>query len=110
MLVVIISFVIFNIESLEEIYIFIKNMLCLGNLPFANFETIYHLKNYAVILVIAVICSTPFIKKVGERIAKIENIRLLLNIIEIQSYVILLVVCTASLVSNSYNPFIYFRF
>ena len=38
-------------------------MFGLNGLRFINFETMYYLKNYIVILVIGIICATPIVKK-----------------------------------------------
>ena len=110
-IIVLVSFVIFNIEDLNEIKVFLKNMFGMNNLEFVNFETIYHLKNYAILLCIAIICSTPMIKNVFNKLNSSNNkMKWISNTVEIIGIMILLVMCTASLVSNSYNPFIYFRF
>ena len=105
---VLISFVIFNVESLNEIGVFIKSMFGLNGLSFMNFETWYYFKNYIVILAIGIICSTPIIKKGLDKLAgsKIK----ILTILELVIYIGLLIICSAALISNSFNPFIYFRF
>ncbi len=108
--VVLVSFVIFNVESTFEIGIFIKNMFGFGNIQFANFETLYHLKNYAIVILIAIICSTPLLTKCLEKLNNMKKIKGILSVVEPIVYMMLLIACTASLVSNSYNPFIYFRF
>ena len=105
---VLISFVIFNVESLGEIGIFIKSMFGLNGLSFMNFETWYYLKNYIVILVIGIICSTPIIKKGLDKLA--ESKIKVLTLLELVIYIGLLIICSAALISNSFNPFIYFRF
>ena len=105
---VLISFVIFNVESISEIGIFIKSMFGLNGLSFMNFETWYYLKNYIVILVIGIICSTPIIKK-GLDMLEGSKIKIL-TILELVIYIGLLIICSAALISNSFNPFIYFRF
>lgn len=110
LVIVFVSFVIFNIESVEEINVFLKSMFGFNNLPFANFETVYHLKNYAVILFVGAICSTPLVKYIFEKINKSDKLKWIAAVLEISFVVLVITACTASLVSNSYNPFIYFRF
>ena len=105
---VLISFVIFNVESLNEIGVYMKSMFGLNGLSFINFETLYYLKNYIIIIVIVIICSTPIIKKGLDRLAN-SKIKVL-SILEVMIYIGLLIICSASLISNSFNPFIYFRF
>lgn len=127
LLVVLFSFVIFNTESITDIANFAKSLVGLNNLPFANFETVYYMKNYIVILVIAIISATPLFKNliqkfINEKDMKIDTqnnklknksaiiVKNIITITEPIIYTILLMACTASLISNSFNPFIYFRF
>ena len=110
LIVVICSFVIFNIENISEIGIFFKNMLGFGNLEFVNFETIFYLKNYIIILILAIICSTPLIKNIVEKLVTHKRFKKIFSFIEVSGYICLLLICTSSLISNSFNPFIYFRF
>ena len=105
---VLISFVIFNVEQVSEIGVFIKSMFGLNGLSFMNFETWYYLKNFIVILVIGIICSTPIVKKGLDKLAS-SKIKIL-TILELVIYIGLLIICSAALISNSFNPFIYFRF
>jgi len=107
-MLVLISFVIFNVESISEIGVFLKSMLGLNNLSFINFETLYYLRNYIVILVIGIICSTPVVKNLLDKLANSKS--KILTILEVVIYIGLLIICSASLISNSFNPFIYFRF
>lgn len=105
---VLISFVIFNIESIGEIGIFLKSVFGLNGLSFINFETWYYLKNYLAILIIGMVCSTPVVKNLLNKLADSKNI--VLTILEAVIYIGLLIICSSALISNSFNPFIYFRF
>ena len=107
--IVLISFVIFNMPDLNSIVIFLKNMTGFGNLSFINAETIYYLKNYLVLFIIAIIGSTPLVSNI---IKKLQNtkVKLLINILEPIIYISLLVICTSFLIDESFNPFLYFRF
>lgn len=105
-LLVLISFVIFNVESISEIGIFLKSMFGLNGLDFINFETLYYLKRYIVILVIGALCATPGIKKLLDKYSDNK----IVSVIETIVYIGLLIICTAALISSSFNPFIYFRF
>ena len=79
------------------------------NTPFMNFEFTYYLKNYLVILIIAFIGMTPIVNKLLEKLKKGKN-SWIISALEIFGFLIILVLVTASLISNSFNPFIYFRF
>ena len=91
--IVVISFVIFNdINSL-------KDMFLLNEIDFINLETIYYLKNYVIVIVIAILAATPICKKIS-----------CFKFLEPIYYIGLLIVVTAFLIDSSFNPFLYFRF
>ena len=108
LILVLISFVIFSVESMGEIGIFLKSVFGLNGLDFINFETWYHLKNYIVILIIGMICATPVVKNLLNKLANSK--KSVSIVLEAIIYIGLLIICSAALLSNSFNPFIYFRF
>ena len=132
MLLVLVSWVIFAFEDLGQIGIYLSTMFNLNGSSFANSETIYYLQNYIVIIIIGIICSIPLIqiiknrKKIAKehRIANKENKEkinreknvnkgqkgIAFAILTSVGYVAIMVLSTASLVNNSFNPFLYFRF
>jgi alginate O-acetyltransferase complex protein AlgI len=109
LIIVIISFLIFNSNTTKDIFISLKNMFGLNNLEFINVETLYYLKSYLITLVVAAISATPVIKNI---ISKIENknIKKAILILEPVLYILLLILSTAFLIDESFNPFLYFRF
>ncbi len=108
--IIIVSFVIFNMPDLSSIGNFMQNMLGMNNLQFANKETIYYLRNYIILLIIASIASTPIIKAIVNKIKEKKILNKLVSIAEPICFIGLLTICTATLLSSSFNPFIYFRF
>lgn len=104
-IIVIVSFVIFNRTNFNDIQLFLKNMFGLGNLYFTNIETNYYLKNYLFIILTAIICSISY-KKIYTKIKDNK----IYNIIEPIIIIILFILCTAYIVDESFNPFLYFRF
>lgn len=104
--IVIIGFVIFNQTNFRDIQTSISSMFGLNKLSFTNTETIYYLKNYLIILIISIISSTPLLKLL---IQKIKNEKII-NIVEPIIYIILLILSTAFIIDESFNPFLYFRF
>ena len=108
--IVFVSFVIFNMPDLKSIGIFLKNMFGLGDLNFINAETIYYLKNCLILLIIATISATPILKNLVNKIKEKWNLEVLVNTLQIICIFSLLIITTASLLSSSFNPFIYFRF
>jgi len=107
---ILISFIIFNITNLSDIILFLKSMFGLNNLNFSNIETIYYLKNYLGVIIISVISSIPWLKLVKEKLSKNNQLTKIISIIEPIFYILLLIITTAYIVDESFNPFLYFRF
>jgi len=109
LLIIIISFLIFSVESLDILMIELKNMFMLNKIPFSGPEIIYYLRNYFVLFIIALISSTPLIKNLINKINK-TKFKIIIDITEPIIYMGLLILCTAYLIDESFNPFLYFRF
>ena len=110
LVLVLFSFVLFASEDMETLLFNIKGMVGLGGVPAVTSATLYYLRSYAVIFLIAIVGSTPFVKKalgaikdrrIGERV---------LNVAEPIILTVLLLVMTGYLVDGSFSPFLYFRF
>jgi alginate O-acetyltransferase complex protein AlgI len=83
-------------------------MFGMAGLPLITAETAYYLRSYAVILVIAVIGSTPLPKKLYTMAEK--NFAAVTAVFQPVVIAVLLIAATAYLVDGSFNPFLYFRF
>ena len=108
--IVMISFVIFNATNMAEAWKNISGLFGANGESLINAYTIYYLKSYLIVVIIAVIGATPILKNMILRLKKNEKINKALNVLEPLSIVVILLVVTAYLVDNSYNPFLYFRF
>lgn len=91
---VIISFIIFDNTKITDSFSLISSMFGIGEIPIVSTESIWYLKDYAVIIIVAIISATPLMY--------IPNNPILL--------IILLIASTAFLIDGSFNPFLYFRF
>ena len=110
MLLVLISWVIFAFEDLSKIKNYLCSMFDLNGINLLNNEALYYLNDYIVIIIIGIICSIPiikFIKKKNTTSTIKQNIG---GVLESIGYIAIVILCTASLVNNSFNPFLYFRF
>ena len=105
-ILILIGWVIFAFEDLGKICNYLKAMFNFNN--FINTETLYYLRNYGIITIIGIICSTLIVKNVLEKLNKSE--KKIGIVLEIVIYMSILFLCTANLVSDSFNPFLYFRF
>ena len=107
---VMISFIIFNANSIGEAWNNIIGLFGANGESLINASTVYYLKSYLVVLVIAIIGSTPFLKNIIEKLKTKTNANKIINLLEPIAMASILIIVTAYLVDNSYNPFLYFRF
>lgn len=108
--IVMISFIIFNAENMGQAFNTIAGLFGANGEAFINKYTWYYLKNYFVILVIGIIGSTPLLKMLIEKLKGNKTTKKIINVLTPIVLVCLLLVSTAYIVDNSYNPFLYFRF
>lgn len=112
LLLVLISWVIFAFEDLGQIGTYLSTMFGLNRASLVNAEAIYYLKNYIIIIVIGIICSIPLLQWWKNRNKKTvtQKKEAIVSVITSLGYVAIVIISTASLVNNSFNPFLYFRF
>jgi len=110
MLLIVISFVIFNASNTTEAFVYVGRLFGAGGIPFVSDEFFYYLRSFGPTLLVAAIGATPIVKKAFIKLSENGKARRILNILEIPAMVLLLVVITAFLVDGSFNPFLYFRF
>ena len=99
-ILILIGWVIFAFEDINIGINYLKNMFINGNIIDNNF--IFFLKNYFVFYIFGIIFCIPFYKKI--------KMNIITRIIVIIAYLFLFLITVASLVGDSYNPFLYFRF
>lgn len=107
---VMISFVIFNGESLEQAFSDLAGLAGAGGIPLVSAEALYCLRSFAVVLVTGVIGAAPAVRSLAGKIAQKPAGGRLLNLLEPLALAGMLLVMTAYLVDGSFNPFLYFRF
>ncbi len=107
---VLVSFVLFDSGSLAEAAHSIGGLFGFGGYAAVTTESLYYLRSFAAVLVIAIVGATPLPKRTLARIAESKMGERVLNVFEPLVLTVLLAVCTAFLVDGSFNPFLYFRF
>ena len=100
---VFIGWMIFAFDDSKYLFEFIK---ALTSNKFVDSAFLYYFKNYFLILVIATVFSLPVYPKVKEKM----NNTIFTSLLSISIYVILFIITLSYLVSDTYNPFLYFRF
>ena len=110
LLAALLSFVVFQIPTLPEAFSYIGGMFGAGGISFANAETLYYLKSFAVLLIMAIVGATPVVKTLAIKFSESGKLSKIANVLEPVMIVVLFFVVTAFLVDSSSNPFLYFRF
>ena len=104
---VIMGWVVFRAVSLPDAISYIQTMFGVGASSLVDPLFLQCLKQLSVWLVIGILLSTPivpFLKK------KLPQNNLVLDIVYCIGMVLIFVIAMSSIVSSSYNPFIYFNF
>ena len=104
-LLIIIGWLIFAFEDMSLFSNYFKSLIGINNNIIDN-NFMFYLTNYGFIIIIGIIFSTPIFKK-------IKNIMNKNNILKIIMYLInllLFIITISFIVSDTYNPFLYFRF
>ncbi|MGL4362239.1 MAG: MBOAT family O-acyltransferase [Cellulosilyticaceae bacterium] len=99
--VVLISWVLFALESSEHIMQYFGAMFGITKAGFINQNTAYYMTNYIPVIIIGILFATPLMKKLNEKM-KPWMVYVF--------YMITLIMSTAYLVDSTFNPFLYFRF
>ena len=110
LLILPLSFVLFNAGSISEAFSQIAAMFGGGDLPLWNAETLYELRSYGAVLLMAILGATPIPARLMERWRRSRLGGRLQTLAEAPALAALLLVNTAYLVDGSFNPFLYFRF
>ena len=106
LLIVMISFIIFNGEGVADILQKIGGLFGITSTSIASAESIYYFKSYLVVLIISIIGATPIMKNLANN----EKINKVANVLEPVFLLIILIVSTSYIIDSSFNPFLYFRF
>ena len=106
LLAVILSFVLFNADTLTQAGRDFAALFGFAGLPLFTKETGYYLRSYAPLLVIACVGTTPLVKLMAQKMGENRAVQMLEPVL----WLGLLLICTAYLVDGSFSPFLYFRF
>lgn len=106
----IISFIIFDAANMGAAVEHIGAMFGFAGVPVITGITLYYLRSYAVVFVLAMIGATPVPKLFVEKLMEYKLGKVVFRTLEPMIMAILLLVVTAYLVDGSFNPFLYFRF
>lgn len=105
LILIILGWVIFYFSDLNQMWEFIKSMFNFTNIPIGD-SAMTFIVSYLPLLIVAIIASTPLMANLYNKLKAKKS----MWILETLFCVVVLALSTASLVNQSYNPFLYFRF
>ncbi len=109
--IVLIAWVFFRAEGISSALVYLKDMFSFN---FENMNLIHKILDveYITFLIIAIICSTPVIKTIIQKVrGKLnEKGKTIVNTTIDIALIIVFIIAILYMVGSSYNPFIYFRF
>lgn len=105
MFFVIIGWVIFDFTNTGELFAYLGKLFSLQN-GFIGENAAYLTLAHLPLLIAAIFACLPIGRRVYDAISQTRNAW----IWELIATVVVMLLCTASLVSSTYNPFLYFRF
>lgn len=105
--VVMIGWILFRADNLSQAWKFIRRVLCIK----PNFNAVYDISyfvsaNSLIFIFAALIFSVPLMDYIPAKLKEKRSTNIVANL----CLAVLFSFCITSLVSSSYNPFIYFRF
>ena len=107
---VIVSFAIFSGNNLTEAIKNVGGLFGADGIPLVSPGFLYQLKNYGVVLLIAIVGATPLPKMAVSYLKGKKNLDTAVFVAEIIALLLILITVTAFLADGSFNPFLYFRF
>ncbi|MDF2541597.1 MAG: putative rane protein [Herbinix sp.] len=107
---IVLSFVIFNANGIGEVMNNLKGMFGFLQIPLYNLETLYYLKSFSFVFIIAGIGATPLMVVLYRKLMSNKHSRYIMDVGQPIVIIILLLLITGYLVDGSFNPFLYFRF
>ncbi|MBR5527644.1 MAG: MBOAT family protein [Clostridia bacterium] len=108
LVIVLISFLIFNATKLSMAWTDIRSIFGFGGLPLFSHETAVYLRGYGLTLIISAFAATPV---AAHCLSKLRGkAAAAVSVCECFVLPAMFIICTAYLVDGSFNPFLYFRF
>ncbi len=111
LVIVVVGFVIFTFDDGTALRNYLLLMAGAGGNRLWGGECLWYLKNYGVLLVCAAALAFPIYPRIREELKKLPSGgRIAAACVGAAGYIALFLLATAYLVSDTYNPFLYFRF
>jgi len=106
MIIVMIGWVFFASADFGSAFGYLGCMINITNIGFGDNMFFYRLSSYLVVMVVAIIGATPLPSRYFTKLTASDKYYWLKPVLSF----VCLILCTAYLIDNTYNPFLYFRF
>ncbi|RAP22853.1 hypothetical protein C2W64_03412 [Brevibacillus laterosporus] len=108
LIIVIVGWVFFEMEHVSDAWTFIQTMFGFGSHGVSDDQSFYYLSSNLILLLLLALCATPFPRKAVLYVR--EKFHWAGGIAVFTMHFFFLLLTTAFLVNDTYNPFLYFRF
>jgi alginate O-acetyltransferase complex protein AlgI len=100
-----VSWALFAINDMTDVMRYICSMFNFTNIGIGNRDFLYNIQSFGILFIIALVTSLGLPKKLYSKIlcGRLERVKYIFAAIGF-------IICTAYLVDDTYNPFLYFRF
>lgn len=110
-LIVVFGFVIFAITDLQALGEYIRRMFCFGSNNIADGRFVWYLQNYGLAVAISCVISCPIYPWICQKLSNMDGkARLAASAVAGAGVILMFILSTSYMVSDTYNPFLYFRF
>lgn len=108
--VIYLSWAIFYYTDLSDLCLFFTKLFALNKTEVLDFESRMFLEQNLFFFMLAAFASTPAAFNFAMRLFKKTSYNRVFTIFNAAAVIFAIILCTASLVGDSFNPFLYFRF
>lgn len=110
MLMVVLGFVIFRSSSLSDAWNSLQGMFGMLHLPLWDRNTAFYFRDLLFSLCLFILFCTPLLPTLREKAGKSENLSRAGTVVSIAAYPLLFLLCSAWIITQTPQPFLYFQF
>ena len=107
---IILGWVIFKADGIHSVVQYLKSMFLLHGNSLTDANAVFYGKEYALVLIAAVILSTPLLNVMREKCYQVKGLAAIGALVRPVVYLFMFVYAVSCCILNTYNPFIYNNF
>lgn len=110
LLAVMFGWVLFRSDTIRSAGRYILSMFGMRGYPVMDIMALFHLREYALLIVVGMIGATPMIRVLRGKMVQRFGAERMIGTLEGMIQMVLFIIGISALVMNTHNPFIYFNF